>query len=503
MLENHPNVQRALTLVAVGMLLTGGISGYTGTATANHECEFSDSLTFAIVDSFKNAGEPGTNDNCEVFHGRETINTSGTDGSQIKIDLYSSAQNVKAQQDIYNSTLTNYLQDTEEVALMVGKNAYIKELNNGSSKSAAETAAKSAISDYYAVKQKNLIASWNNTLSHYRYMQGVADNESNVSSNFVNIYEGGENTGAFNTCTWGTKSVQLTNGSNTQTTDLGVTGSVTNGGCEEIHINSSGHTQQSGFTAYGFEVKAPNSNYEDLVYTSFISFTDRWREIENQNEQAVAEVDTFVETTYDQYQSGQINTSDLLDPYTISRYYSPSDNFSNWALANARLLGLATPETLDKTGKFTISANGLTYEGMLLSDSNPESGQFEKGVTYNTSNLNGSQYIATPNGLTELDGEFTVDGITSRSGESLDTVTYEQPDYTTSNISEYKTLMEELLQDRGQLEAREIEILQSGGGSSDSGNNPFGFLNGSIYGIPNWAIITVGGGLLLIGSRSA
>lgn len=505
MLEERDKLRTALSLVAVGMLLTGGISGYTGTATANHECEFSDSLTFAIVDSFKNAGEPGTNDNCEVFHGRETVNTTGTDSQQIKLDIYTTSQSVKSQSDIYNATLNNYLQDTEEVALMVGKNAYIKALNNGSSKSAATTKAKAAINDYYTVKQLNLIESWNSSVNHLEYVDQVAANES--ISDFY-IYMDATNNG-----TPIEEAINFSNPMGAPTTASVTTVNNTNKNIRTILTEGGEGDGYFTYThsidpdeIYGVYVSPPSDSYDKLQFLN-TSSTNEWKsrynEIETQAANARAEVDTFANTTYDQYQQGRINSSDLLDPLTISRYYSPSGNFSNWALSNARLLGLATPETLDKTGKFSISYNGVNYEGMLLSDSSPNGG-FASGLTYNATELSGTQYIATSSGLIELKGEFTINEITSRDGESLDSVEYEQPNYTASNISEYESLLQNLTEDREQLEAREIEILQSGSGStSDSGSNPFGFLSGSTYGIPNWAIMVLGGGLILIGSRSA
>ncbi|RLM40569.1 hypothetical protein DVK00_20890, partial [Haloarcula sp. Atlit-47R] len=75
------------------------------------------------------------------------------------------------------TTVDNYLQDTKTQARIIGKNAYIKALNNGSSKAAAKTEAKNAVEDYYAVKQVNLLNAWSQSTSHAKYLNATAVSE--------------------------------------------------------------------------------------------------------------------------------------------------------------------------------------------------------------------------------------------------------------------------------------------------------------------------------------
>ncbi len=46
---------------------------------------------------------------CTADPGTTTVNTTGTDAQQTKLDIYQSAQNSKAQADNYQTTLDNYL----------------------------------------------------------------------------------------------------------------------------------------------------------------------------------------------------------------------------------------------------------------------------------------------------------------------------------------------------------------------------------------------------------
>lgn len=78
------------------------------------------------------------------------VNTTDTDAGQVETDIYQSAQNERASADAFHTVLDNRLEDTETQARIIGKSAYIRALNNGSSEAAATAAAKEAVSDYYA-----------------------------------------------------------------------------------------------------------------------------------------------------------------------------------------------------------------------------------------------------------------------------------------------------------------------------------------------------------------
>jgi hypothetical protein len=176
-------------------------------------------------------------------------------------------------------------------------------------------------------------------------------------------------------------------------------------------------------------------------------------------------MDTLAENTYSAYQNGEINNSDLVDPYVLASQQSPGDDFQGWTAAQLTLLGTNSPENFDQIGSFNVTTeDGTQYEGVLFSQENPASGQFENGTTYDTSNIGGTQYVVTSDRIVELDGTFTIDKITTTSGETTENVTIQKTTYETTNVTELKQQYEDLAYRRAQIEAREKALKQSAGG---------------------------------------
>ncbi|GAA3872635.1 hypothetical protein [Haloarcula argentinensis] len=428
-----------------------------------------------------------------------TINTTGTDAQQTKIDLYQSAQNSKAQAQLYNTTLNNYLSDTKTQARIIGKNAYIRALNNGSSKAAAKTEAKQAVADYYAVKQVNLQEQYRAELLNLRYLDNVEANESGISdsrvqfrmsnhgpSDHVNTYNG------FQTLSWevASTSVTLVNGTSysapaAHIDPSGTSLSVDNAGDYQkdtaVHsstkadITSSkirldgGYGPDNGTSVYveydRLTVQSPDSSSSDPVGIKFGQYASAYADIQAQNTQVQNDMDTLAENTYSAYQAGEINNSDLVDPYVLANQQSAGDDFQGWTAAQLTLMGQNSPENFDQIGSFNITTeSGTQYEGVLFSQENPASGQFENGTTYNPAQIGGTQYVVTSDRIVELQSNFTVDKITTTDGKNLQNVTIEKTTYETSNVTELKQQYEDLAYKRAQIEAREKAMKQSAGG---------------------------------------
>ena len=418
---------------------------------------------------------------CTAQPGSTTVNTTGTDAQQTKLDIYQSAQNSKAQADNYQTTLDNYLSDTKTQARIIGKNAYIRSLNNGSSKSAAKTEAKSAVADYYATKQQNLASSWTASLENVEYLNNVEEDESGISSGYVDMPEEDPDGsgGVYGTVKYdgtGSETVTLVNSETVTVPTL--IGNVTDGtggyntapsslatgpALDVKPYGSADQSYQADFLRV--TVQAPDSNYEPVDAVVVRDFSSKWSAIESQNTQVQNEMDTLAENTYSAYQAGEINNSDLVDPYVLANQQSAGDDFQGWTAAQLTLLGTNSPENFDQIGSFNVTTGeGTQYEGVLFSQENPASGQFENGSTYDTANIGGTQYVVTSDRIVELDGTFTIDKITTTSGKTTENVTIQKTTYETTNVTELKQQYEDLAYRRAQIEAREKAMKQSAGG---------------------------------------
>jgi len=390
-----------------------------------------------------------------------------TDAIETKKEIYDQASIQAQNNDLTNTAYANYLNDTESIALMEGKNAYIRALENGSAESVARNGAIEAVSSYYAVKQKNLIASWNTSATVIDSAHSTAVNTTNVSEMFVKPI------GDSNTVHGGVDNSTLTlvNSSTVGVTRLHIKGTYDTAG---FHIDPT--TGNKTVNAYGgttgdinlsqYIVKPPNDNYGELEVVNFNSYADRWQDIEQQNDDVQAQVDTFVNNTYSSYQQGDINTSDLVDPYLGAREYSPETS-DTWTLRTLSAMGMDTPENLSNIGRMNVTASGTTYTGVLMSDGTPEGG-YVVGETYNASNLTGAQFVATDDGdAVELEGSFTLDSARTTSGEEYaegESVAYKDVNYQTANTSEFKALQEDLDRLTAEINARQQEQRNAGGG---------------------------------------
>ncbi len=90
-----------------------------------------------------------------------------SDTAQVKTDIYQSALNSNASTDNTLTVLNNDLKDAKTQARIEGKNAYIRALNNGSSKSAAKNAAKEAVSDVVGSVRTH---AYTQKIAHFMYL---------------------------------------------------------------------------------------------------------------------------------------------------------------------------------------------------------------------------------------------------------------------------------------------------------------------------------------------
>ncbi|AUG48539.1 hypothetical protein BVU17_13760 [Haloarcula taiwanensis] len=450
-------------------------------------------LTCDTSDKIGNALSGVENLDCTPQPGTTTVNTTNTDTAQVKTDIYQSALNSNASTDNTLTVLNNDLKDAKTQARIEGKNAYIRALNNGSSKSAAKNAAKEAVSDFYATHQRNLLAEYTLTVSHFKYLRSTALNES-IDSSYVDTDDQSLSSTGDYTYNWNqpTDSVTLTDGTTEDYTYVQISKTYGPGGDTETYDHYITNTAKSGATlgisAKSLGVHGYSSDTSYVAVVPFERFQSTWTTIENQDQTVRNEMDTLAENTYSAYQAGEINNSDLVDPYVLASQQSPGDDFQGWAAAQLTLLGTNSPENFDQIGSFQITTeSGTQYEGVLFSQENPASGQFENGTTYNTSNIGGTQYVVTSDRIVELDGEFTIDSISTQDGQTVQNVTIQKTTYETTNVTELKQQYEDLAYKRAQIEAREKALKQSAGG---------GFLGGGS--VPPVVALAVIGTLLAI-----
>jgi hypothetical protein len=444
---------------------------------------------------------------------------AGADQTETKINVYQSGLNSHAATETYVNTVENRLNDGKSVARIKGKNAYIRALNNGSSKPAAKAAARSAVADYYTQQQLNLVASWNKTLSHYEYMRSVAKSEGiqNVVSgdtfiNFGYSYEDPENTQPKSFLqpyhrSMGTTQFTLANGTSKRAKSInfgpyqdewdnaqpGPNGN-SNGYMGLLSEDyARGHWSDTRPTVWieTIDLNPPNENYNSAKTFDRERYKSAFNSISADNTEVQNEMDTLANNTYDAYQTGQLNNSDLVDPYVLASEYSPGSDYQGWAAATLTALGQNNPEAMEQIGRFNVTTDTADYTGILFSQENPASGSFEVNTTYNSANINGTQYVVTAQETYELQNNFTITDIETTDGVTRKNVTIVEKQYETTNVSELEALYDDLAQAQAQIQAREDNLSGGAGGGLLGGTS-----NTTLLGIA-----VAGGALLMLSNR--
>ncbi|MFC4448133.1 MULTISPECIES: hypothetical protein [Halorussus] len=435
-----------------------------------------------------------------------------SDANQTKTDIYSAASGQKAQTQNSLTVMDNYLNDTESVAWMHAEKAIAKAYKNGKSKAEAKIAAKEAIEDYYAVKQRNLIETWNVSLTAADTLRQRAVMEEKVPDDYV--YTATESRDD------ATTSVDSTNYTSTQITLV----NETSHNVSSLRMNMSGYstpaivtvsgmTQKPSYNSLyvgtfesegnfdgsqvylqGIAVAPPSSDYSRLQYLEFQQFETRWNKLGSKASSLQSEVDPYVDSTWDAYQEDRINASDVMSRTTLMFEQGVDAKNSSGmynTVAGLAAMGLETPN-LNESGYMTVQMDGQTYEGLLLAD-NPPNGTWETNTTYTASNFSGPVNLATlDGGLKTVEGEFVIQNMTDKSGDEIQSIQTREYVYKTSDASGLLEKMEDMQTLRMEIEERE----PTAGGGSSSGT---GLDNVSMKQIG--AILAILGGLALISSR--
>lgn len=414
---------------------------------------------------------------CTGYPGISSINTSSTDASQTKIDLYQDAANLQAGNDAFFASSQNGVPNTE--ARSKGIAAYVDAVNNGSGEIVARAAAIDAVEAYNAKRQQNLANRWESTLAVQYTMVSTAENETDISGSYAGNLDVPQRGNSYVIDEQSQSSVSFVDGSTRQISELNVkiyydTG--TSQGTETTGLHYHGYSNGDDYVRFeNVTVDGYESGVDKQESFSPERFTDRWEAIEADNQQIEDEITTIVNNTYEPIQQGELNASELLTAGTTVQEYSPSDdgNYSTYAYRLLTSVGINRPENLENLGSMRVNvSNSGTYEGILLSRESPPSGEFEVGNSYNPAVINGSQYLVQSDNTRELTSNFTLESITTKDDENVQSVSYDKNTYKVTNVTGLRDLFNESELLRAQIEAREQAAVANSGVPSSDGGGP-------------------------------
>jgi len=468
---------------------------------------------------------------CYTSWSVSTVNTD-QEQALTQADLHATARAEYEKQAAILTIMKNYGQDTGTLASLEARHAIASAYENGSTAAAADAAAQAAIQEYYSIRQINALEAHSAQQAQLAYIGNVS-NSDNVVDNYVYIQttdtsyaddissdgyiaESGL-TGELVTHNYtlanGTeheyKSAEVfvmakhDGGSGSRTGKFGLRISDFEGsdnatynlpdanGDETVTVNGLTNIRASyANTSYDVENGHPSQvvgDHNDWAAT-LSTFSEQSTEVESNYQAGLAQ------DLYDAMDSGEISPSDLRGAEGQVRYLSGGDEANvtqqRWKLALVSSLGIDNPDLANASTmvvhydgytdrRWNVSTDGdrqailegrvdKTYEGLLYSAETPSNG-FDTGVTYDTSQLNGTQVIVTENG-TEVplySGNLTIEAMYDQEGNQVDSTDWSQPEYSTYNSTRFIEYLNETKQQREVIVSIDDEpTANSGGGLS-------------------------------------
>lgn len=412
----------------------------------------------------------------------------------LKAAIYSTGATNYQQDKNTLSVIENYAHDSKNIAWMKAKTAGVESLNNGSTKLQMKNDMIQAVNDYYSKRIVNQIAQVETSTATVQRMRHRAANASNISTSFVHFYGGSVGLSIYTPNWQGTKNVTYTlpNGSTTtfQTIYWQAKFEASGGNTyyNYFHIGPSGVVKESrsngnamSGTTTGVKVEPPTSQYNATIAAKWSHFSQAYNGLNESRTQILANIDSFVNGTYDSYQAGSINTSDLVDPYMLASQYASTDGSSqlSYSVASLAMMGLETPN-LDNTSVMQVRYQNQTYDGLLMMHANPDGGLLVN-TTYNTSTFNGTEHIVTTTGeyMTLADNaNFTILSASTANGAELASVSYQSYNAQTADASNLTRQLQMLADLRDDIRNRTATGGGTGTGSSGGGGGSIAVVGG-------------------------
>lgn len=503
-----------LIITSIAFVPIGGNFNLVDNAEAGHKCNWAEHSVTGFTSTIT-LGHVSTS--CQQNHVKEM---QENDAEQEKLDIYQQVITGQTDSSAFRVTMANGIQTSEPYAWTLAEKAIANAYSNGNTEGLTKTKARTELSDYYSAKQINVLNSFESDMVVWKYLRNVSANETGISESYLHLdnktrkYSTGStsitgpNIARIDNVRWGEKNVTLVNDSiyTIETVEVQVTTdppdhSVSRTNTYELGPSTGtiiqearGVGEASNVTIWSMEVAPYSTNSDSTTYKDFSEDKELWDSIINKHNEVNTDVGTYVNKTYNAYESGEINASDVVSRITqmqnTANMGGENATFNDMIAALAAT-GVSTP-SLNQTGTMQLSYNENTYSGILFSTENPSSGSWQTGVTYNATQINGSQFFTTLEGnKINLQGEFTLTQMTNMEGDEVNRTVVKEYNYRTANNSELLAKIDALIDLREDVEAREPKA-GGGGGSGGSGTNIPDWLTAKYFGIPLYGIILVG-----------
>jgi hypothetical protein len=408
----------------------------------------------------------------EDYEGLEADATHG--------QLRQNALSLKQSNEAVLGNIENLLTASSNHVIAQAKKAAIDELNSGGDNTSATDAAVSEVDEFYKTQQINLISYHEVQVEKIVLWATEASNTSTLSMSDV-FGAGGADY----------ESVELLD------TDIGlVDGSAYSYSRlnADLSDGSFSNSYFDGTTIPDIYVK-PVESGENSVFMEPSRFQELFQDIESQHGEVSSEMSTWVNGVADSYQSGDIDTADMISANDLigDSFQEGNNTWAGASLASMGLIGSQFGMTIQ------LLETDQTVEGTIYHQ-DESINTLSQGTEYNPNNdITGTVYIAyqegDSSGLEELDQPFIIEEIRDSEGNNQDYASFEQSNQQTYNteLEEVQKELDQVTELRQRLEDERDAVATNddGAGAGGAGAGFFGDGGPSVGAIA--AVLGVGG----------
>jgi hypothetical protein len=306
----------------------------------------------------------------------------GLTADALITEVYNTAQTRQSTNASTFMDNQNILDGAQNAAYAEGKVAAIEALNNQESQSSVTSAGQTAVDDWETTVKKNLLKTWNESVSELRSLYTALSDHPDAVVDDVLTFNNGS-------------SLEASPPDNTITLPDGTDFTLKT-------VSRTGSNSYEYDPTQRYQTKTSHVDVTDftktITYLRFSDWNPIYTEIGNIADTVRNGISTWVEGVYDQVQSGDLDTAELLTPRELAQLSGTEQQVANQAVAD--LLALNIPVDLEREAKINIpSANSTLYGLLGVTDTvtlnagdtvDPSTTSEDYYLTYDISEANGT-----------------------------------------------------------------------------------------------------------------
>lgn len=434
-----------------------------------------------------------------------------TGGDALHTEIEVGVTEMQSADERVMTSIENNIQHSDNVALAKGKTAIIEAMNAEKSESEAQTAMQSAIDDYFATIEENVLNHYVAQLSQMRHMADRVESHGDVSLEDVfEVYTsdwwqpatGAAATGGDDDAYTVITGKEYGEDYEAQTQDWDLLNGETFTGIETVQYTSTyeqgdliPHSSMGGghgFVRFRVQPMQKESTTEFFELSRFDSAIDS---ILSQRDSVNATLSGFVSDVYAQWEPGEIPTEELVDPVTAATELRQNYDGMQGQGAFASMLGI--PTDADFSVRMTLEDDDVKvwadiYTEHVPTNSEGEEVGFQSGETYQPSTWDAPLYIAyefeeTSSGdgsnnststttttgssiqsdFVQIEQNFTIEFVEDADGNEVTEFQTESRNNQTSDVSALEEELAQIREEQIRLQEEAEEEAASGGGFFD------------------------------------